>query len=313
MSRTYKATGINLKGMPLGEADRLLTVLTQEYGLLRVVAPGARKHRSKIGARSEPFVVNQLLIAPGKNLDKVVQAETVTSYPGLSQNLRKLTAAQYLAELILYQALSDQPQIELFHLFQEHLSRLEQSTPAETLPYLTHGIFHLLALEGLAPQVHQCAVTQTAIQPNFQTPDWQTGFSITAGGVVQLSELKRIEAEQAVQPRSRTSATTSASGRAAEPSHPYPIHRNAPRSQSLNTRLTATELLFLQQLALPQFDLSQITAIAPPPTDSPLPYRSEWLTIERLLRQYTQYHLDRPIRSAALIDPCFSVLSATPP
>ena len=69
MSRTYKVTGINLKGMPLGEADRLLTILTQELGLIRVVAPGARKQNSKLGGRSGLFVVNELLIAKGRSLD----------------------------------------------------------------------------------------------------------------------------------------------------------------------------------------------------------------------------------------------------
>jgi DNA repair protein RecO (recombination protein O) len=43
MSQTYKATGINLKSVPLGEADRILTILTREFGLVRAVASGARK------------------------------------------------------------------------------------------------------------------------------------------------------------------------------------------------------------------------------------------------------------------------------
>jgi DNA repair protein RecO (recombination protein O) len=60
MSRTYQATGINLKGMALGEADRLLTILTAERGLVRAVAPGARKFKSKLRGRSELFVVNHL-------------------------------------------------------------------------------------------------------------------------------------------------------------------------------------------------------------------------------------------------------------
>ena len=109
MSRTYKATGINLKSMPMGESDRLLTVLTREYGLVQVLAMGARKHNSSLAGRSGLFVVNQLLIAKGKSLDKLTQAETLESYPGLAQDLRRLTASQYLAELCLCQALSEQP------------------------------------------------------------------------------------------------------------------------------------------------------------------------------------------------------------
>ena len=106
MSRTYKATGINLKSMPLGETDRLVTILTRELGLIRVVAPGARKQNSKLGGRMGLFVVNELLVSKGRSLDKITQAETLESYPGLSKNLSKLAASQYLAEVVLCYALS---------------------------------------------------------------------------------------------------------------------------------------------------------------------------------------------------------------
>ena len=104
MSRSYKATGINLKAMPIGENDRLLTILTPEFGLVRAVAPGARKPQSRVGGRSGLFVINQLLIAKGKRLDKLVQAETLRSFPKLSQHLGRLTASQYLAELHFFRA-----------------------------------------------------------------------------------------------------------------------------------------------------------------------------------------------------------------
>ena len=106
MARLYKATGINLKAIPLGESDRLLSILTPEYGLIRVVAPGVRKQKSKLGGKTELFVVNQLLISKGRSLDRINQAETITSYIGLSQNLGKLAAGQYLAELVLHQVLA---------------------------------------------------------------------------------------------------------------------------------------------------------------------------------------------------------------
>src|SRR4028119_106832 len=115
MTRTYKATGINLKSAPMGESDRVLTVLTREFGLIRAVAPGVRKQRSTIGGRSELFVVNELLIAKGRSLEKITQASTVESHAGLSRNLGKLAAAQYLAELAIASALSEEPQEEPLH------------------------------------------------------------------------------------------------------------------------------------------------------------------------------------------------------
>lgn len=276
MSGTYKATGINLKSTPLGESDRLLTLLTEEYGLIRAVAPGCRKQNSSLSGRSSLFVVNQLLIAKGKTLDKIIQAESSESFPGLGQDLRKLTASQYLAELTLYQALSDQPQPELFALLKQSLHYLEQQPAALALVCLNQAIVNLMTLAGLAPQVHSCCVTQTPIVPDLTNPDWRVGFSAVAGGVVQVS-------------------------------------RPSLEWQDLGsvTQLSATELKVLQLLApagldAPMGDGSWQLGIASP---AALPHAA-WLSVERVLRHYAQYHFDRPIRSATLIDTCFLVVDS---
>jgi DNA repair protein RecO (recombination protein O) len=114
MSATYKATGINLKTIPIGENDRLVTILTSEYGLIKAIVPGARKSNSSLGGRAALFVVNNLLIVKGRSIDKMTQAETVLTYKKSLGDLGKLAASQYLAEIVLAQALSDHPQAELY-------------------------------------------------------------------------------------------------------------------------------------------------------------------------------------------------------
>jgi DNA repair protein RecO (recombination protein O) len=243
------------------------------------------------------FVVNQLLIAKGKTLDKLTQAETIESYPKLGQELKKLTASQYLAELCLFQALSEQPQVELFTLLNQQLKHLERSPTHLILPYLTCAIFQLLTLEGIAPQVYQCCVTQAPLFPDLETPNWQAGFSASAGGVVTLAALQQLQQRKS-KPGSQTTSTFTAQE-----------NRSNYKSQSfkrvqLQRSLSARELVLLQALA--QFDgacesLEQTFAA----TIHPAITVDDWLAIEWLLRQYAQYHFDRPIRSAALIDACF--------
>lgn len=293
MSRTYKAIGINLKAIPLGESDRIVTILTKEFGLLRAVAMGARKQNSKLGGRSGLFVVNELLLAKGRSLDKITQAETLESYPGLARNLKKLTAGQYLAELVLQQALSEQPQEDLFYLFNELLFRIEASTDAEVLPRLVHAIYQLLAIAGIAPQVYQCCITGAKLEPDLDNLDPQAGFSGASGGVVKLDELDRMIEEQA--PRHRVQSPV---GEYRVESSSAIALSQAPRklfaSHSLNVPLHAPELAALQQL--PQ--------AASPESDQYSP--TTWLSLEKLFRQYAQYHFDQPIRSAALIESCFA-------
>lgn len=265
MSRTYKATGIILKGMPLGESDRLVTILTPELGLIRAVVPGARKQHSRLRGRSELFVVNELLVAKGRSLPKITQAETLESYPGLSKNLGKLAASQYLAELVLCFALSEQPQVELYELLNEHLRRLEQlnnTSYSLILAHLSQGIFHLLALAGLGLQVQSCVLSQQPVKPDFSNPNWRIGFSLEAGGIVNIT------------PFSQNS--------------PVRVHR----------QLNAVEVTLLQQLAslsLPRFE----TILPESLHDS---VNEAWIRVERLLRDNAQYHFGKLIRSATLVD-----------
>jgi DNA repair protein RecO (recombination protein O) len=190
MSRTYQATGINLQGMAFGEADRLLTILTAEYGLIKAIAPGARKYKSSLRGRSELFVVNNLLIVGGKSLDKVIQAETIESHPKLSQNFAKLIVSQYLCEVVLAIALSEQPQIELYELICTHLGRIAAlKETSHILLYFCQALFHLLTIAGLVPQVHTCVLTgKTLITGN------NIGFSFEAGGIIDISALTEIVA-----------------------------------------------------------------------------------------------------------------------
>ncbi|MDX1978058.1 MAG: DNA repair protein RecO [Pseudanabaenaceae cyanobacterium bins.68] len=254
MTATYRTTGINLKAMPLGESDRLVTILTRDHGLIRVVAPGARKHKSGMAGRSGLFVVNDLLIAKGRSLDRITQAEIRQSFVGLGQNLAKLTAAQYLAELALLQAIAHQPQPELYLLLTEHLARLQvaQGT-ASILAHLNHGIYHLLAAAGIAPQVYHCCISRQVVTPEAHT---KIPFSILAGGLVLVATDLPIK------------------------------HQLQPR-----------ELQGLQQLVKGELINEQIHDLGV----------KVWLTIEKVLRAYAQYHLEKPIESATLIDDCFNL------
>ncbi|GAB1541745.1 DNA repair protein RecO [Scytonema sp. NUACC21] len=308
MSKTYKTTGINLKTQAIGESDRLVTILTREFGLIRAVAPGSRKHNSSLGGRSGMFVVNELLIAKGRSLDKITQAHTLKTYPGLAKDLLKLAASQYLAEVALCQALSEQPQEELYELLNEHLSRIEALPSKEgsaVIAYLAHGLFHLLAIAGLTPQVQTCCLTGNSLTPDFTNPSWQVGFSIPTGGTVCLTQWKRLKEEWGSRQggegaRTNTPSTrppiqsaSSAPATVKENSSSYKTVVHKQEIPIISSRLDATELAILQQLSQPE--IMQDTAT-----------NYGWFSVEQILRQYAQYHFGRPIRSAALIDSYFA-------
>lgn len=281
MGKTYRTTGLILKATAFGEADRLLTILSPDHGIIRAIAPGARKHKSSLRGRCELFVVNDFFLITGRSLDRLTQVETQYSYQGLSQHLGKLAAGHYLAELALHLAGSGEPQPEIYHLLNEHLRRLEAIPPrtdhtnTQLLAQLNQGIFHLLAIAGIAPQVQRCCVGGQPFTVDF-SPHFYGGFSIEAGGLIQLSPGRSLSEE---------------------PPATHPIRE---KPLKIDSQLNAHEINLLQHLGqkelpplselFPQLSQEQQTVIC--------------LRLENLLRDYIQYHCDRAIRSAQLLEDC---------
>ncbi|MEL6495480.1 MAG: DNA repair protein RecO [Cyanobacteria bacterium J06623_7] len=278
MNQKYRATGIVLKGSSLKENDRLVTVLTPEYGLLRAVAPGAKKYKSQLRGRTELFVINQFLLVRGRSLDKIIQADTIYTYPGLSRDLGKLAAAQYLAELSIALAVDEQPQPELYELLNEHLRQIEASVTDEPIyPCLVLGIFHLIAIAGLTPQIFACCLTQQAVRPDLTAPNWRAGFSFEGGGIINLA------AVPAQQQNPELDAVEN-------------YNRRLPK---IDHRLNALEVTLLQQLI--NLDVSPSESISSQISDS-FDLNLGWMRIEKILREYIQYHIGKTIRSANLIE-----------
>ncbi len=76
----YRDEAIVLRTHKLGEADRIITLLTRQHGRVRAVAKGVRRTTSRFGSRLEPFTHVDLQLAEGRNLDVVTQAETLTPF-----------------------------------------------------------------------------------------------------------------------------------------------------------------------------------------------------------------------------------------
>ena len=76
----YRDDGVVLRTQKLGEADRIITLLTRQNGRVRAVAKGVRRTKSRFGGRLEPFTHVDVLIYPGRSLDMITQAEVIRAY-----------------------------------------------------------------------------------------------------------------------------------------------------------------------------------------------------------------------------------------
>ena len=97
----YRDEGVVLRTSKLGEADRIITILTRGHGKIRAVAKGVRRTKSRFGARLEPFMRVDVLIAEGRSLDVVSQAEAVAAYGApIAADYAAYEAANVIVETI---------------------------------------------------------------------------------------------------------------------------------------------------------------------------------------------------------------------
>jgi DNA repair protein RecO (recombination protein O) len=174
--RLYRAEGIVLSRRDFGEADRLLTVFTREYGKLEQIAKGVRRPSSRKAGHLELFTRVQLLAARGRELDILTQVEAIETYPQLSKDLQLVGQASYILELVKLFTVQGEVNHEIYRLLVETLERLNSGVPpSKATRYFE---LRLLELAGYRPELFRCGHCQSEIRPEAQF------FSYIDGGVL---------------------------------------------------------------------------------------------------------------------------------
>jgi DNA repair protein RecO (recombination protein O) len=173
----YRDEGVVLRTQKLGEADRIVTVLTRRTGKVRAVAKGVRRTKSKFGARLEPFSHVDLQLYTGRNLDIVSQAESVRSYgPAIVGDYRAYTAGTAVLETAdRLTAEEKEPSLRQFLLVIGALRALAESTHPASL-VLDAYLLRAMSVAGWEPALTGCA--------RCAEPGPHRHFSVPAGGVV---------------------------------------------------------------------------------------------------------------------------------
>src|SRR5687767_6073936 len=177
--RVYKTEAIVLRSMNLGEADRVLTVLTPRLGKLRVIAKGVRRTRSRIGGALEPFSDVQLVLAVGRTFDVVTSSSLEDPHLGLRDDLHSTAAAWYLVELADRFCEGAADSHDAFRLLAQSLSGLD-APPGEVTREVVARWFelHLLEAMGFRPELTACLECGAPIEPDGNT------YSPVGGGVL---------------------------------------------------------------------------------------------------------------------------------
>ena len=166
---SYRAEAIVLRTHKLGEADRIITLLTRDRGKIRAVAKGVRRTKSKFGARLEPFSRVDLLVFQGKSLDIITQAESLNAYgQDLALDYSLWTAGQTMLETA--DRLTQEESISAESQYLLLVGALRTLVSGEHAAALVLDAFLLrsLSLAGYSPNLDACVICGTAgVQPFF--------------------------------------------------------------------------------------------------------------------------------------------------
>jgi DNA repair protein RecO (recombination protein O) len=164
-----------LRSRNLGEADRLLTLLSAEKGKITAVAKGARRPRSKL-ASLQLFTLATLQLSAGKSFEVITQALIRLSFPSLRADLPRFAYAGYFAELADAFSETEQKNHRLFDLTVAAIALLERGVDPERLA--REFELKLLDLSGYAPEIGACV---RCAQP-IDSPTMH--FSPASGGII---------------------------------------------------------------------------------------------------------------------------------
>lgn len=172
----YRDAAVVLRTHKLGEADRIVTLLTRSRGKVRAVAKGVRRTKSRFGSRLEPGMVVDVQCYEGRNLDTVTQAEGLAAYgEEIARDYDAWTAANVMLETADQLTSENEPAQQHFVLLAGGLAALASGVQDHRL-VLDSYLLRSLAIAGWAASFHDCA--------RCGAPGPHRAFNVQAGGAV---------------------------------------------------------------------------------------------------------------------------------
>ena len=176
----YVTEAINLKSYNLNDADKIMVMYSKENGLIKGVAKGIKKPKSKLGARMDLLVANTLQILKGRSLDTIIQAQTVNHFRKTREDYDKLMLSSYISEVVMnFGEGSEAASKEIYELLYKALNRVSNSeNKKDMLIAVIKFQLKMLLIMGFCVELDSCLCCREQIL------DDDMFFSSSMGGVV---------------------------------------------------------------------------------------------------------------------------------
>ena len=176
----YVTEAINLKSYNLNDADKIIVMYSKENGLIKGVAKGIKKPKSKLGARMDLLVANSLQLLKGRSMDTIVQAQTVNNFRKSREDFDKLMLSSYISELVMnFGEGSESASKEIYELLYKALNRISDSAEKkDALIAVIKFQLKILLVMGFCVELDTCLCCRE------QVLDEEMYFSSKMGGIL---------------------------------------------------------------------------------------------------------------------------------
>ncbi len=168
---------IALKVYDFGDADRIFIFLTPRQGIIKVVAKGIRKPKSKMGGHIDVLSKINAYISLNDNLSNLSQVETIENYKNIKEDLTLISVGFYLLELAEKFSVENDPNNDIYYHLSLTLDNIDKTVNKDLL--MRWFELNLLSLSGFLPGLYNCQISGNTL------PEGNHLFSSINGGLVE--------------------------------------------------------------------------------------------------------------------------------
>lgn len=156
--KNYTTDAINLRSYDLSDADKIVVMYSKDRGIIRSVAKGVKRPKSKLGARMDSLTANTLMFSKGRNLDTICQAQTINNFKHIREDILKLMCSSYISEIVANFGLEGDPSSkETYDLLYSALSKISDSTTKkDILIAVIKFQLKMMLISGIVPELDTC-------------------------------------------------------------------------------------------------------------------------------------------------------------
>ena len=176
----YVTDAINLKSYNLNDADKIIVMYSKDNGLIKGVAKGIKKPKSKLGARMDLLAANTIQLLKGRSMDTILQAQTVNNFRKTREDIDKLMLSSYVSELVMnFGEGSETASKEIYDLLYKALNRISDSnSKKDSLIAVIKFQLKLLLIMGFCVELDSCLCCRERVL------DEEMFFSSRMGGII---------------------------------------------------------------------------------------------------------------------------------